>query len=193
MLFRSMRREVEQYVDACLVCQQAKYSCQKTPGLLQPLGIPEQPWTDLSMNFITQLPKTKGGHNAVAVFVDRLTNMVRLAATTTEVSAETAANLLVQHVVRHHGLPTSIVSDRDVRFTSKFYRHLTARWGVQLKMSTAYHPQTDGQTEVMNRALEDYLRSYTKLSQDQWDELLAMAEFAMNNSKTVLPIRPRSI
>ena len=96
--------------------------------------------------------------------MDRLTKMVRLAATTTEVSAEGAADLLVQHVVRHHGLPTSIVSDRDVRFTSKFYRHLTARWGVQLKMSTAYHPQTDGQTEVMNRVLEDYLRNYTRSS-----------------------------
>ena len=178
-----MRREVEQHVDTCLVCQQTKYSRQKTPGLLQPLDIPEQPWTELSMDFITQLPKTKGGHDAVAVFVDRLTKMVRLAATTTEVSAEGAADLLVQHVVRHHGLPTSIVSDRDVRFTSKFYRHLTARWGVQLRMSTAYHPQTDGQTEVMNRVLEDYLRSYTRSSQDQWDELLAMAEFAMNNSK----------
>ena len=178
-----MRREIEQYVDTCLVCQQAKYSRQKTPGLLQPLGIPEQPWTELSMDFITQLPKTKGGHDAVAVFVDRLTKMVRLAATITEVSAEGAADLLVQHVVRHHGLPTSIVSDRDVRFTSKFYRHLTARWGIQLRMSTAYHPQTDGQTEVMNRILEDYLRSYTRSSQDQWDELLAMAEFAMNNSK----------
>ena len=176
-----MRREVEQYVDTCLVCQQAKYSRQKTPGLLQPLGILEQPWTELSMDFITQLPKTKGGHDAVAVFVDRLTKMVRLAATMTEVSAEGAADLLVQHVVRHHGLPTSIVSDRDVRFTSKFYRHLTARWEVQLKMSTAYHPQTDGQTEVMNRVLEDYLRRYTRSSQDQWDELLAMAEFAMNN------------
>ena len=117
------------------------------------------------------------------VFVDRLTKMVRIAATKTEVSAEGAADLLVQHVVRHHGLPTSIVSDRDVRFTSRFYKHLAERWGIQLRMSTAYHPQTDGQTEVMNRILEDYLRSYTRTAQDAWDELLAMAEFAMNNSK----------
>ena len=71
-----MRREVEQYVDTCLVCQQAKYSRQKTTGFVQPLGIPEQPWTELSMDFITQLPKTKGGHDAVTVFVERLTKMV---------------------------------------------------------------------------------------------------------------------
>jgi transposase InsO family protein len=178
-----MRREVELYVDTCLVCQQAKYSRQKPAGLLQPLHIPEQPWTELSMDFITQLPKTKGGHDAIAVFVDRLTKMVRIAATTTDVSAEGAADLMVQHVIRHHGLPSTIVSDRDTRFTSKFYQHLVNRWKVQLNMSTAYHPQTDGQTEVMNRILEDYLRSYTRSSQDEWDELIAMAEFAMNNSK----------
>ena len=135
------------------------------------------------MDFITQLPKTKGGHDAVVVFVDCLTKMVHLAATTIEVSVEGVADLLVQHVVKHHGLPSSIVLDRDARFISKFYQHLTARWGVQLRMSTAYHPQTDGQTEVMNWILEDYLHSYTRSSQDQWDELLAMAEFAMNNSK----------
>jgi transposase InsO family protein len=178
-----MSREVKHYVDTCLVCQQAKYSRQRTPGLLQPLRIPEQPWTELSMDFITQLPRTKGGHDAIAVFVDRLTKMVRVAATKTEVSAEGAADLLVQNVVRHHGLPMSIVSDRDVRFTSKFYRHLANTWGIKLNMSTAYHPQTDGQTEVMNRVLEDYLRSYTRATQDEWDELLAMAEFSMNNSR----------
>ena len=132
--------------------------------VLQPLGFLEQPWIELSMDFITQLPRTKGGHDAIMVFVDRLTKMVRLAATTTEVSAEGAADLLVQHVVRHYGLPSSIVFDRDVRFTWKFYKHLAARWGVQLKMSIAYHPQTDGQTEVMNRVLVDYLRNYTSSS-----------------------------
>ena len=100
-----------------------------------------------------------------------------------EVSAEGAADLLVQHVVRHHGLPSAIVSDRDARFTSRFYRYLAERWNIRLNMSTAYHPQTDGQTEVMNHILEDYLCSYTQSDQDTWDELIAMAEFAMNNSK----------
>ena len=150
---------------------------------MKPLNIPEEPWTELSMDFIMQLPKTKGGHDAIAVFVDRLTKMVRIAPTTSDVSAEGAADLLVQHVIRHHGLPSSIVSDRDTRFTSRFYKHLVERWNVRLNMSTAYHPQTDGQTEVMNRVLEDYLRSYTRSDQDSWDELIAMAEFAMNNSK----------
>ena len=106
-----MRREVQTYVEICLICQQAKYSCQKIAGLLKPLNIPEKPWTELSMDFITQLPKTKGGHDAIVVFVDRLTKMVCIASTVTEVSAEGAADLLVQHVVRHHGLPSAIVSD----------------------------------------------------------------------------------
>ena len=86
-------------------------------------------------------------------------------------------------MVRHHGLPSAIVSDRDAWFTSRFYRYLAERWNIWLNMSTAYHPQTDGQTEVMNRILEDYLCSYTRSDQDTWDELIAMAEFAMNNSK----------
>ena len=178
----NQKREVLHYVDTCTICQQMKYSRKRTPGLLQPLPIPESPWTELSMDFITQLPMTKGGHDAIIVFVDRLTKMVRIAATVTEVSAEGAANLLVLNVFRHHGIPLSIVSDRDGRFTSKFYRHLAERWGIKLNMSTAYHPQTDGQTEVMNRILEDYLRSYTRFAQDEWDELIAMAEFSMNNS-----------
>ena len=80
----------------------------------------------------------------------------------TEVSAKVVADLLVQYVVRHHGLPSTIVSDRDTRFTSRFHRYLAERWNIWLNMSTAYHPQTDGQTEVMNQVLEDYLRSYTR-------------------------------
>ena len=164
-------------------CANSPSTRQKTAGLLKPLRIPEEPWTELSMDFITQLPKTKGGHDAIAVFVDRLTKMVRIAPTVTEVSAEGAADLLVQHVVHHHGLPATIVSDRDTRFTSRFYRYLADKWNIRLNMSTAYHPQTDGQTEVMNRILEDYLRSYTRSDQETWDELISMAEFAMNNSK----------
>ena len=175
--------EVHALVNTCTRCQTSKYSRQKKPGLIKPLSVPKEPWTELSMDFITQLPLTTSGYDAIIVFVDRLTKMVCLSATTTSVTAEGAANLFVHNVLRHHGLPRMIVSDRDVRFNSAFYRHLVEKWEVTLAMSTTYHPETDGQAEVMNRILEDYLRSYTSSSQKDWDELLVLAEFAMNNSK----------
>ena len=118
------------------------------------------------MDLITQLPKSKSGKDAIVVFVDKLTKMVHYAATTTTVSASQLASIFFREVVRLHGIPSSILSDRDPRFTGKFWRNLWKHFGTNLTMSTAYHPQTDGQTERANRTLEEMMRSYVNFQQN---------------------------
>jgi hypothetical protein len=112
------------------------------------------------MDFITQLPVTKSGHDAIFVFVDKLTEMLQFAPTVTTCSARDVARLFNNNVFKHHGLPSELISDRDPRFTFKFGTELTRLLGTKLEMSTAFHPQTVGQTERSNRVLEDYLRQY---------------------------------
>ena len=111
------------------------------------------------MDFIIELLLTIRGHTGIVVFVDRLMKMVRLVPLRMDFSASDVADLLISQVFRHHGLPTELVTNRDTRFTLAFFCRLTEKWEVKQKMSTSFHPQTDGQIEVMNRTLEDYLRS----------------------------------
>jgi Chromo (CHRromatin Organisation MOdifier) domain len=134
------------------------------------------------MDFITQLPETASGYDAILVFVDSLTKMVHFAPTHTASGAEEFARLFVSHVLSRHGLPRKLVSDRDTRFTSTFWREVSRLWGTKQALSTAFHPQTDGQTERVNRVLEDMLRHYVNPEQDNWDVLLPAAEFAVNNA-----------
>jgi hypothetical protein len=178
-----MDADVLQYVRTCDACQRNKPSQQATAGLLQPLPIPDHPWQQVTMDLITQLPKSRQGNDAIVVFVDKLSKMVHLAATKTAVTAPQLAEIFWTTVVRHHGLPSSIVSDRDPRFTGHFWRTLWKCLGTQLTMSTAFHPQTDGQTERANRTLEEMLRSYVSFQQKDWDEHLVAAELAFNASK----------
>jgi hypothetical protein len=136
----------------------------------------------VSMDFITQLPITHQGNDAIVVFVDRLSKMVHFAATKILVSAEEFARIFRHEIFRLHGVPAELVSDRDPRFTSKFWIELASILNSKLKMSTAVHPQTDGQRERVNRVLEDMLRHYVSPVQDDWDDLLDCAEFAVNNA-----------
>src|SRR6185312_15738015 len=145
-----MHAEIRHYVTTCPQCQANKASSQLPAGLLQPLPIPSRPWEQVTMDLITQLPATTEGHNAIVVFVDKLTKMVHLAPLTAaqgQSDAPAIAELFFHHVVRAHGLPDSIVSDRATRFTGTFWRHLWTLLGTKLNMSTAFHPQSDGQTE----------------------------------------------
>jgi RNase H-like domain found in reverse transcriptase/Reverse transcriptase (RNA-dependent DNA polymerase)/Integrase zinc binding domain/Chromo (CHRromatin Organisation MOdifier) domain/Retroviral aspartyl protease len=177
-------KDVAQYVASCPSCQRNKSSTSKPGGLLQPLPIPTRPWGSVSLDFIGPLPETAQGHNAILVFVDRLTKMARLCATTITCSAKEVANLFIARVFANgHGLPDNFVSDRDGRFTSHFWKELTSILEIKLKMSTAYHPQTDGQTERMNRLVEETLRHYVNPTQSDWDEHLPLVEFAINDSK----------
>lgn len=177
-----MHADVRRYVSTCVSCQACKPSSQAPAGLLHPLPIPDRPWQQVTMDLITQLPRTRQGNDAIVVFVDKLTKMVHYAATTTAVDAPQLAELFFSNVVRLHGLPESIVSDRDPRFTSLFWQALWQQLGTKLAMSTAFHPQTDGQTERANRTLEQVLRAYVASDQQDWDRHLVAAEIAVNNA-----------
>ncbi len=178
-----MHDDVVQYVKQCTKCQCNKSSNQLTAGLLKPLPIPEGSWDVVTMDLITQLPRTRSGYDAIVVFVDKLTKMVHYAPTTSDVDAPGVAKLFLAHVVRAHGMPHTIVSDRDTRFTSSFWRQLMAALGTKLAMSTAFHPQTDGQTERANRTLEEQIRAYVSPRHDDWDVWLPVLELALNNAR----------
>ena len=178
-----MDADIEQYVLSCDQCQRNKPSHQRTPGQLMPLPIPTQPWEQVSLDLITQLPRSRSGNDAIVVFVDKLTKLVHYAPTTTTATAPQLAELFLRDVVRLHGVPKSILSDRDPRFTASFWQAFWLRLGTTLTMSTAYHPQTDGQTERANRTLEQMLRSVVSFDQDDWDEHLPLAELAINNAQ----------
>ena len=177
-----LTQEVRRYVTSCDACQRNKSSNRQPAGLLQPLDLPGQRWEQVSMDFIVQLPKTKKNFDAIFVVVDRLTKRVHLIPTHTTATAPDTARIFFDNIFRLHGLPKIIISDRDSKFISKFWRSLFKTLGVHLALSTAYHPQTDGQTERANRTLEDMLRTFVNYRQDNWDDCLTTAEFAYKNS-----------
>lgn len=180
-----MYQHVSLYVSSCDKCQSNKSSNQSPIGLLQSLPIPNNRWEQVTMDFIGPLPFTKNGHNFILVIVDKLSKMAHYIPTNINITAEGVAKLFFNHIVRYHGIPISIVSDRDTRFTSSFWQELWKLLGCKLNMSTAFHPETDGQTERQNRTLEEYLRSYINIEQDNWDECLIGAEIAYNNSVNI--------
>ncbi|KAE8875196.1 hypothetical protein PF003_g40665 [Phytophthora fragariae] len=175
-----MYKWIRKWVRSCEICQRVKPAASKQAPL-RPLPIATSAWRSVSMDFIFGLPRDAEGRTGVLVFVDRFSKMVHLAPVAAEVTADESAELFLDLVFRHHGLPESIVSDRDPRFTSAFWTRLFALLGTRLLMSTAAHPETDGQTERVNRVLEDVLRSYAT-SFASWSSFLPMAEFALNNS-----------
>ena len=178
-------RDTRQYVATCEACQRNKHSNQRPAGLLQSLPIPEQRWSTVTMDFIVHLPKTPRGFDAITVFVDKLTKQVHFVASKTKDTASDVARLFFDNVFRLHGMPSIIVSDRDSKFTSRFWQEFHRLMGVKLAMSTAFHPQTDGQTEKANQTLESILRAFVDQQQTNWDLLLSAAEFAYNNSTNV--------
>jgi len=175
-----MRQDVERFVRNCHTCRQSKTSRHTPFGVLRPLAIPQPPWQDISMDFVTGLPQSKD-HDAIWVVVDRLMKQRHIVRCNTTVDARDLADLFLQHVFRLHGLSRTITSDRGPQFSSAFWHLLCARLGIELRLSTAFHPQTDGQTERMNAVMEQYLRSYVNYLQDDWADWLPIAEFASNN------------
>jgi hypothetical protein len=175
-------RTVKTYVLSCDACQRNKPQQRRPAGLLQPLPVPEGRWENIAMDYIVQLPRTPRGYDAILVVVDRLTKRAHFLATRTNVTAAETAQLFVDQVFRLHGLPKTMVTDRDARFVGHFWRALFNLLDVKLTPSTAFHPQTDGQTERTNRILEQMLRNYVNQRQDNWDTCLALAEFAYNNA-----------
>ena len=171
-----MGRTVKSYVQSCATCQRAKPSTTAPSGLLQPLPTPSKPWSHVSLDLITDLPLSEG-HDSIVVFVDMLTKMAHFAPTNKTLDTTGLAHLFMQHVVKHHGLPKVLVSDRDPRMTSEFWRSLFNQLGFRLNMSTAYHPQTDGQTERTNRMLDQILCTFVHPFHGDWAKNLPMAEF----------------
>lgn len=180
-IWPDMTKAVRQYVASCDACQRYKAVNARAPGPLHPLPVPPRKWHTVSMDYM-KLPKTDKGNDGVFVFVDKLTKYVHYAAAPDTASAETVAHLFFEVVGKLHGLPAMIVSDRDSRFTSTFWRALWKLCGSKLAMSTAFHPQTDGQTERANRTLLESLRTTLATFGHTWEEHLSTLEFAYNTS-----------
>jgi hypothetical protein len=177
-----MKREIAKYVAECDTCQRIKASHLKTAGQLQPLPIPSWKWEDISMDFIVGLPTTSQHHDSIWVIIDRLTKSAHFIPVHTTYRARKYAELYLERVVCLHGVPKTIVSDRGALFVARFWEQMQEVLGTKLLHSTAYHPQTDGQTERVNRVLEDLLRACVLQFDKSWDKSLALAEFSYNNS-----------
>ena len=178
----SWRKDTELFVDSCDSCQRFKPSRQRPCGLLEPLPIPARPWGSVSADFIVGLPESEG-MTCVMTVVDRLTKMAHFIPLPGPPTAHDMANVFIKQIVRIHGLPDDMVSDRGSQFVSAFWRELCRVMSVKLKHSTSYHPETDGQSERVNQVLEHYLRPYLDKHQNTWVSLLPFAEMAYNNAR----------
>lgn len=184
----NMYQTVKRYVRNCHVCSRSRTSRLQYQGLLQPLKTPTRKWEDIAVDFIVDLPKSKSEVTGqicrnIMVVTDRLSKQRHfIGCGSTE--AKYTARLFLHHIWKHHGLPRTIVSDRGTQFTSRLWQRICQRLGISLKLSTAYHPETDGQSENANQGLEQYLRSYVNYLQDDWVNWLPMAEFAINNHQS---------
>jgi hypothetical protein len=179
--WKGLKDDVLKHIRECTTCQQNKSEQTHPAGLLQPLPIPEQKWESISMDFITGLPRVQG-KDCIFVVVDRLTKFAHFFAIPTDYKAIQVAELFFREVFRLHGLPRQIVSDRDGRFISAFWQELFRLTGTELATSTSYHPQTDGQTEIVNKWVEGYLRNYVGGQQRTWVRWLHMGEYCYNTT-----------
>ena len=178
----AMAKDLKRWSKACDSCQRDKARKIAPPGKLQPLEIPGRCWESVSMYFVTGSPTTPQGNDSIWIVVDRLTKLVHPEPCKKSITAVETAMLYQTAVFKHRGVPQSIVSDRDVKFVSGFWRSVNKFMGTKLKMSTKDHPQTDGQTENANGVMENTLRHFVGPYQQEWEELLPVVEFAMNNA-----------
>ncbi|MFS8019295.1 putative nucleotidyltransferase, Ribonuclease H [Helianthus anomalus] len=176
-----MTTTVKNFVRECDICQRCKASTTVPGGLLQPLSIPNAIWEDISMDFISGLPASRG-YNVIMVVVDRLSKYAHFVLLKHPYTARSVADAFIKKIVRLHGIPSTIVSDRDPLFISKFWQEIFQVQGTKLHMSSAYHPESDGQTEVINHCLEAYLRCFAVDQPKSWALWLPWAEFWYNST-----------
>jgi len=177
-----MYNNVRDYTNTCPSCQMAKPRRGRKPGLLQPLPIPPHAWAQVGVDFITNLPTTVNGFDACMTTVCGLSKMLILSPCSLNISAVEAAELFYKDVWCHFGVPTRLISDRDPRFTSDFWKTLMGLVGTKMNLSTAFHPETDGQTERSHLVVEEILRHYVDLDNPDWDRLLPAVQFAINSA-----------
>ncbi|MBW0587122.1 hypothetical protein O181_126837 [Austropuccinia psidii MF-1] len=176
-----MTQFIKDYVSSCQQCSRSKNIHHKKFGLLKPLQIPNGPWICLSMDFITQLPLSNS-FDSILVIVDRFSKMAVFILTMSSITLLDLAHLFIKHIFSKHGPPSSVVSDRGPLFVSSFWTNLCQQLKISRDLSTAYHQETNGQTERVNQILEQYLKMYVRYHQDDWNTWLPLAEFAYNNS-----------
>jgi len=178
-----MNERIIDFVRSCPECQKNKSSHHAPYGLSSPLELPYAPWQSIAMDFITELPLSEGC-DQLWVIIDRFTKMAHFLPLKEKTAAD-LAKIFAREIWRHHGMPTDIVSDQDSRFTSEVWKEFLGLLKIRPRMSTAFHPQTDGQTERLNQTIEAYHRAFVTQEQNDWVALLPMAEFAYNNSVTI--------
>jgi len=178
-----MKERIIDFVRSCPECQRNKASRHQPYGLSSQLELPYAPWQSIAMHFITDLPPSEG-RDQLWVVIDRFTKMAHFIPLR-EKTASDLANIFTREVWRFHGLPTDIVSDWDSRFTLETWKEFLEILSIRPRMSTAFHPQTNGQTERLNQTIEAYLRAFVSREQENWVSLLPMGEFAYNNSVTI--------
>ncbi|GJU62932.1 putative reverse transcriptase domain-containing protein [Tanacetum coccineum] len=178
----NMKADIATYVSKCLTCAKVKAEHQRQSGLLVQPEIPQWKWDNITMDFVTKLPKSSQGYDTIWVIVDRLTKSAIFIPMKETDPLEKLARLYLKEVVTRHGIPVSIICDRDPRFASNFWRSLQKALGTSLDMSTAYHPQTDGQSERTIQTLEDMLRACVIDFGNGWVKHLPLVEFSYNNS-----------
>ncbi|GJV54748.1 putative reverse transcriptase domain-containing protein [Tanacetum coccineum] len=178
----NMKDDIATYVSKCLTCTKVKAEHQRPSGLLVQPAIPEWKWDNIMMDFITKLPRSSQGFNTIWVIVDRLTKSAHFLVIRENDPLDKLARLYLNRIVARHGIPVSIICDRDGRFTSKFWRSFLKDLGTDISMSTAYHPETDGQSERTIQTLEDMLHACVIYFGKGWVKHLPLAEFSYNNS-----------
>ena len=171
-----MKRDVSEFVTKCLVCQRVKAEDQVLSRLLEPIRIPEWKWDRITMDFVVRLPLTRRKHDSVWVVLDRLTKSAHFLLMRIDYSFDKLAKLYIKEIVWLHGIPISIISDRDLRFTSRFWGKLQEALGTRLNFSTAFHPQMDGQSERVIQIMEDLLRSCVIDYKGSWDRHIPLVE-----------------